>query len=50
MRVGALVRDVPQREKDQEIGVSLATPDMIRRLHEALGTKPSRSQVIASTS
>jgi RNA-directed DNA polymerase len=30
---------VPQREKDQEIGVSLATPDRIRRLQEALGTK-----------
>ncbi|MDZ4855965.1 MAG: reverse transcriptase domain-containing protein [Nitrospirota bacterium] len=29
---------MPQREKDQERGVSLATPDMIRRLQEALGT------------
>jgi RNA-directed DNA polymerase len=30
---------VPQREKDQEIGVSLATPSTIRKLQEALGTK-----------
>lgn len=38
-REGALVRGVSQREKDQEIGVSLAPPDMIRRLQEALGTQ-----------
>jgi RNA-directed DNA polymerase len=30
---------VSQREKDQEIGVSLATPSTIRRLQEALGPK-----------
>ena len=39
-REGALVRGVSRREKDQEIGVSLATPDMIRLLQEAQGIKP----------
>jgi RNA-directed DNA polymerase len=36
-RGGALVRGVSRREKDQELRVSLATPDMIRLLQEALG-------------
>jgi len=40
---GALVRGVSRREKDQEIGVSLATPDMIRILQEALGIKAKQT-------
>jgi hypothetical protein len=42
-REGALVRGVSRREKDQEIGVSLATPDMIRLLQEALGIKAKQA-------
>ena len=42
-REGALVRGASQRGKGREIGVSLATPSKLRRLHEALYTKAKQA-------